>query len=348
MTAIVPPDAAILALAPNWLGDAAMCTPALRAVRHRYPAATLTVAGRPAVCALLEGLPWLDAVEPIPPRPNLRDLVALGRRLAPKARDAAVVFPHGFRAALLAWLTRAQVRLGYDRGGRSLLLTHKVPPHRENGQIAPVYMTREYLGLAEALGCSDDERGLELATPPEAVARVREVLGPHRPKIGLAPGAAFGPSKQWPVERYARVAEHLTHKLGAQCCVLTGPDERETRAALLESARVPIAEPDGGTPSIAMLKASIAELDLLIGNDSGPRHVAVAFGVPVVCIMGPTKPVYSCGPYERGQVLRVDVDCGPCQQPTCRTDHRCMTRIGVDWVVEAAAAILAGERQGGR
>ena len=91
---------------------------------------------------------------------------------------------------------------------------------------------------------------------------------------------------------------------------------------------------------MALLKATISQLDLLIGNDSGTRHVAVAFGVPTICIMGPTSPVYSEGPYERGQVLRVDVDCGPCQKPICETDHRCMTQITPDTVVQAAMAFL--------
>ena len=86
----------------------------------------------------------------------------------------------------------------------------------------------------------------------------------------------------------------------------------------------------------------ISQLDLLIANDSGPRHVAVAFHVPTVCIMGPTSPRYTEGPYERGKVLRVDVDCGPCQKPVCETDHRCMTRIAVEHVVAAAEAALQG------
>ena len=64
--------------------------------------------------------------------------------------------------------------------------------------------------------------------------------------------------------------------------------------------------------------------------------MAVAFKVPTVCVMGSTAPVYSEGPYEKGRVLRIDVDCGPCQKPDCETDHRCMTGISPEWVVEAA------------
>jgi heptosyltransferase-2 len=96
----------------------------------------------------------------------------------------------------------------------------------------------------------------------------------------------------------------------------------------------------GGAPSIARLKAAIAGVDLLIGNDSGPRHIAIAFKKPVVCIMGSTSPAYTESPWEWGEVLRVDVDCGPCQKPHCVTDHRCMTGVTVERTVAAAVKWL--------
>jgi heptosyltransferase-2 len=154
--------------------------------------------------------------------------------------------------------------------------------------------------------------------------------------VGIAPGAAFGPSKCWLPERYAAVADALAERAGARCVLLTGPGEEATREAVLSAARHPLIECHGGAPGIARLKATIARLDLHIGNDSGPRHLAIAFGKPVICIMGSTSPRYTDSPWERGEVLRVDVDCGPCQQPTCATDHRCMTRIDVPRVVDAA------------
>jgi heptosyltransferase-2 len=110
---------------------------------------------------------------------------------------------------------------------------------------------------------------------------------------------------------------------------------------VLAAARRPLFRPDCGQPTIDTLKATVSLLELLVCNDSGARHVAVAFKVPALSILGPTSPAYSSGPYEQGEVLRVDVDCGPCQRPTCRTDHRCMTRISTERVVEAALRYLA-------
>lgn len=335
----IPAPETVLALAPNWLGDAAMCTPALRALKRRFPEAPLTVAGTPAVCALLEGLPWLDALHPVPYRAGPGELWRHARLLAPHARDLAVVFPHSFRAALMARLTGARRRLGQDRGGRRVLLTDTVQPHRENGQITPIYMAHEYLDLLAPLGAVDDNAGLELAAPAEETALLRERFAGPGPLVALAPGAAFGPSKRWFPESFAKVADNLAADCGARCVLLTGPGEEDTRDAVLAAAKTPLLQcPKGG---LGMLKAALSLADLLIGNDSGPRHIAIAFKTPVVCIMGPTSPAYTHSPWERGRLLRVDVDCGPCQKPTCATDHRCMTGVTVEAVTGAARAVLA-------
>ena len=327
------PGAHVLALLPNWLGDVAMCTPALRALSR---VGTLTVAGNPSACDLIEGLPWCARRVPFAARPGALTLLSTAWRLRPHARDVTVVFPHSFRAALLARLTGSKRRIGQARDGRSSLLTDAIPPHMENGRIVPVYMAREYLELAMAPGGEDDGQGLELAADAELVRQIGRFFITKGPRVGIAPGAAFGPSKRWPAERYAEVADILTKRAKAQCMLLTGPNEEDTRLAVMAAAKESLFCFEAGRRSVHALKAAISQLDLLIGNDSGPRHVAVAFHVPVVCIMGPTSPLYSEGPYERGRVLRIDADCAPCQKPECETGHRCMTEITADQVARAA------------
>jgi len=330
----------IVALIPNWLGDVVMCTPALRALHRKFPSATLTVVGRRSACDMLRGLEWIHRFEIIGARPGMLDMLRGGRRLRYAGRDLAVVFPHSFRAALMSRVIGSRRRVGYARNGRNRLLTHLVEPYREGGVITPIYMAREYLDLLAPLGCDDDGEGLELAASPRAVAGVKEHLVGKGPFVGIAPGAAFGPSKRWDPERYAEVADRLHDTTGAQGILITGPGEEDTRDAVLTAAKHRLAVCDEGFPTIDTLKATVSQLDLLIGNDSGPRHVAVAFHVPTICIMGPTKPASSVGPYELGRVLRVAVDCGPCQKPVCATDHRCMTRISTDTVVETAQHYL--------
>ena len=334
----------ILAILPNWLGDAAMCTPALRTLHQRFPDAELTVAGPPAACALVDGLPFISHAVPYAPRPGLLRLLRLGRALRPYARDLTVVFPHSFRAAAIAKATGSRRILAYGRNSRSWLVTDAVEPLMQDGNIAPTYMAWEYLDLLDGLDCEYDGFGLQLNADPMAVARVKEHLVGPGPFVGFAPGAAFGDSKRWPVERFAETANRLAEEEGAQCVLLTGPGEEALRDTMLDAVRTPLIICDEKRPTIDTLKATISLLDLLIANDSGPRHVGVGFSIPTICIMGPTEPVYTDSPYERGRVLRVDVDCGPCQRPTCRTDHRCMTEITPDDVVSAALAYLPKAR----
>src|SRR5690606_30009398 len=185
----------VLALAPNWLGDVAMCTPALRALRTRFPDAHLTVAGRGSACALLKGIPWIDTLHPLPAPSGAMALLKAAAALRGGRPELAVVFPHSFRAALTARESGARRRIGYDRDNRRMLLTDAVDPHRVNGVITPIYMTTEYLKLIAPLGCVDDGRNLELVADKRAIAAVREHLPEGGPLVGIAPGAAFGPSK---------------------------------------------------------------------------------------------------------------------------------------------------------
>ncbi len=333
----------ILALVPNWLGDAAMCTPALRTLHRRFPKARLAIAGRGLIVDLLKGLPYIHEAFVLPKRPGPLVMARLGWRMRTAARDLAVVFPHSLRAAVQARMSGARRVLGYARNSRAWLLTDKVAPNTRNGRIEPVYMVWEYLDLLAPLGCEYDGFGMELVADPLAVARVKEHLVGEGPFVGIAPGAAFGPSKRWPAERFAAVADRLS-ETGAQCVLLTGPGEEDTRDAIRKSAKHELKCCDEGHPTVDTLKAAVSLMKLLVCNDSGPRHVAIAMGVPAVCVMGPTRPVYSEGPYETGRVLRVDVDCGPCQKPVCATDHRCMTLVSPEAVAEAAMAYLPKAR----
>lgn len=334
----------VVVFAPNWLGDVVMCTPAIRTIAQRFPHAHLTVVGKPSNCKLLEGLPSIQEFCPIPAKAGLLSMLRLANRFRGRPKDLAIVFPHSTRAALTARVAGCKRVLGYDRGGRARLLTDALEPHKVDGVTTPKYMAWEYLDLLDPLGCEYDGFGLELVADAHAVARMKEHLVGERPYVGIAPGAAFGPSKLWPSERFAAVADALHEQMGASCVLLTGPGEEAIRDAVQAAAKHPLIECDERNPTMDSLKATMSLLDLFVGNDSGPRHVAVAFNVPTVILMGPTSPLYSEGPYERGRVLRVDVDCGPCHKPICATDHRCLTRIHENDVIEAAKDVLRKAR----
>jgi len=207
-------------------------------------------------------------------------------------------------------------------------------------------MTREYLDLVQAVDAEDDGAGLELGLNPAMKARLEPVLAGEGPLVAIAPGAAFGPSKRWMPEGFAAVADALAERLGARLLLLTGPDEEETRAAVIGLAKSDFIDVPREAGGVGAMKALIARSDLLICNDSGPRHIAVAFGRPVVCIMGPTSPLYTNGPYEKGAVLRLDLECSPCQKPVCPLEHhRCMRDITPEHVLDAALAALSNHSE---
>lgn len=331
----------ILALAPNWLGDAAMATPAFRALKQLHKNAFLTIAGSAAVCALLEESPWADALHPLPVRAGLPVLRREAHSLKNAGRDLIVVFPHSFRSALLARLIGGKERIGYARNGRSFLLTHPVEPYREEGRITPIYMSEEYLNLVAPAGAIGDNAGLELGVSAVLLKETKERLHGTTPLVGIAPGAAFGPSKRWIPEAFAKTADLLFEKRGARCVLITGPNEKDLAQEIRAAAKHPLLEIPRADAGIAGLKAVTASLDLLICNDSGPRHIAVAFHVPVVCIMGSTSPRYTDSPYEKGTVIREPLPCSPCQKAVCPLGHHlCMRLITPERVFSAADALL--------
>ncbi len=347
----MPPDK-ILVLAPNWVGDVVMATPAFRALRASFPAAEITLVIRPYVRKVLDGAPWFDRIVPFDRRRkgSLADAVRVIRRFRAQGFDLAVVFPNAFSTALLARLGGARKRVGYVRDRRAFLLTKAIPRPGEEpggpGAFQPVYMADYYLDLAKAAGAEPAGRLLELFLTPETERKTRALfsdlgVGDRDRLVGLNPGAAFGSSKCWMPERFAEAGDRLAERLGARCLVLAGPGEEEVQRTIASSMRSgPLVPPPEAVP-LDVLKGVVARLDLLVTNDTGPRHFANAFRVPSVVLMGPTDPRYTHSGDERAVVLRADVDCGPCHLKTCPTDHRCMKALTPGMVVEAAEALLS-------
>jgi len=330
---------------PNWIGDAVMATPALRAVRRGFPESHIALLLKPNISELLNGLPFFDEMIPIPADQDFRSLARLAFALRRKNFDLGLIFTHSFRSAMFARLAGVRRRVGYSAQGRGFLLTDALHFPTEGRRKRPQYMGDEYLGIVRYVGCKATDRSPELAFTSEAMARAEELLSlsgteEERPLVGIAPGAFFGPSKLWYPERWAAVADALVDRSEALVFILTAPVERELYQQIESNMRTRPA-PLRETPvSLDLLKAIVSELDLLLCTDCGVRHVAVAFGVPTVVIMGPTDPRYTQTECEKGVVVRKEVECSPCHKKVCPTDHRCMQRITPEMVLEAASGLL--------
>jgi heptosyltransferase-2 len=326
---------------PNWVGDVVMATPALAALRAGHPAAEIVAEGRPYLAGLVRGIPSVDAF-----LPELRGLSARARALRARGFALAVVLPDSVRSALAPFLARVPVRAGYARDPlRRALLTRALAPPREAGRRVPISMIERYLRITRALGCPDVEPrtslSVDAAARETAARRLAEAgLAPGARTLVVTPGASFGSSKLWPPGHFAAAADAIAKRHGLAVVLAPGPGEealcREIARALEAPAAV-LAEPP---TSLAELAALIGSAALHLGNDTGPRHIAVALGTPTVVLIGPTDPRHTAHQLERQRVLREDVPCSPCGLKACPIDHRCMTRIGPERAVAAAAELL--------
>ena len=360
------PAERILIRCPNWIGDMIAATAALRCMRANYPQAHIALLLKAYVRPVIAHAPWADEVVEADPRGGLAGLLATARRLRHAPRyDLALLLTQSFNSALMVRLAGAKRRVGHARNGRRLLLTDAAPwPGRglvlrseesllrrvaENPRLAP--KVQVYSSLLEYLGCSGaDDRRPEVFTSPEDEAQAEKLLAARgreaaRPLLVIVPGAAYGASKLWPPARFARVADALAASRGLQAVVLTGPGEEPIGAEIARAMKAPTISFREGEVSFGALKAIVRRSALMICNDTGPRHLAIAYNVPVVVLMGPTSPIVTHSDYPRTAILRQDVPCGPCYRRRCPTDHRCMTLITPEMVLAAAEALLDGGMQ---
>lgn len=379
---------------PNWLGDLAMATPTLRALRRHFgPEARLVGILRPYLADVLAGAGWLDEQWFFDPRaedPSLHS-AAVARRMRAERFDLAVLMTNSLRTAWLAWRGQARERVGYVRYGRGPLLTKKLyPPRgrkssRKRGQapfvrstqravpangacplfrpLTPVPMVETYLELARAVGCGDESPRLELTTTPadeRSADQVFERLGLRSDGrvAAINSSGAYGGSKLWPVEYFAKLARRIIDELDHDVLVLCGPKEREIAREIVRQAggakgTVPFSliRKSGQSPGrvvsmadqpmdLGTAKACIRRCRWMVSTDSGPRHVAAALGLPVVTLFGPMLPVWSENPTQRAINLVLDLDCIGCHKRVCPLKHhRCMRELTVDRVFAAVTEL---------
>lgn len=346
----------LLIIAPNWVGDAVLATPALRAMRAGLTGTHIMVLARPAIAEVLSGTPFFDELLVYPTAPNgkRRGSWAIAADLRRTRFDAAVLMPNSFRSAWLTWLARIPRRIGYARDGRSVLLTDRLRPIKQGRRFAVESMLPYYARLAEAVGCPVTDNRLELSIGPDDVAAVNALLGepahlgesgePARPRARLFvlnPGGAFGPSKYWPADRFGQLADRLIDRFGGRVVISGSPTEKPIVDAVAGAMKHPAVRVTDSPIRLSAVRELIRRADLLVTNDTGPRHFAIAFGRPVVTLFGSTDPAWTethC-PHERE--VRIDLPCSPCQQKVCPLGHHdCMQKMTVDLVEQAAVDLL--------
>ena len=337
-----------------------MATPALRAFRDRFPEARITYLMRRYVKPIYAGMPWADRLITYrPTRSRGGDgTFRLGRLVKAGKFDLAILLPNSFKSALVCKIAKIDRVLGYDRDARGMLLTDKLIPLRYDGAYVPTPMVGYYLGLSRYLGAEDRGTQLELFVTDSERREALDVLAragidasvdrPARsggkPLVILNPGAQYGAAKCWLPEYFAAVNDRLVDELGATVIVSSAPRERKIVEEIAKHAKRPFIDTGKLGPSLGAVKEIIRRADLMITNDTGPRHIAAALNVPVVTIFGPTHPEWTEIDFPFERQVAVKVFCGPCQRKTCPLDHRCMIRVTPDMVFDRAIELLGSLR----
>jgi heptosyltransferase-2 len=261
--------------------------------------------------------------------------------------ETAVLLTNSMRTGLLARASGARQRVGYVRYARGPLLTKRLQPLRQEGRLKRHPMVDYYLELAYALGCPEESKRLELATTTDderAADRLwsRFNLRPDRVVL-LNSSGAFGASKLWPVEYSAELARRIAVELEHGVLVLCGPSERDSARRIVQLADHPRVVGMADEPlSIGLSKACVRRSRLMVTTDSGPRHFAVAFGVPLVTLFGPTPAIWGENPFAREIQLSAPIDCLGCHQRTCPFGHhRCMRDLTAATVFQAVVRQLS-------
>jgi len=336
----------ILVRATNWVGDVVMCMPAFDALRVNFPESHIAVLARPWVAALFENHPGVDEIIPYTKgRGVFKDLAEMIRviRLVRNLKfDLAVLFQNAFEAALIAYLGRVPLRVGYNTDGRRILLTHAVIRDKE---ILRKHQVEYYLAILRAMGCEAPTREPHLHVGVKEDAAIRGLLSSHGVTeedflVGLSAGAIFGPAKRWPVERFAAIGDRSRERWGAKVLLIGSEKDGSTCLDLSQAMKHEVLNLCGKT-SLGEAMALIQRCRFFVSNDSGLMHIGAALGVPTVSIFGSTNPV-ATGPRGKwARMVKHDLDCSPCLKPECRIGYRCLLSVETEEVWEAMEKLRA-------
>lgn len=335
------------------VSNAVMSTPAVRTLRENFPESEITVLAHPGVGDVFRYSPRIDRLleyEQKGRHKGVRGLLQLVAELRQECFDCAILLQNTFEAALIAWMADIPVRAGYITNGRGLLLTHGVFRTMEAVKKHEVHA---YQRLMLGLGLRPVAGEQELFIPGEQIDAVKarihtlaEVEFGRQPLIGFNPGAALSPAKQWPAEKYARLAQMICHHLRARIVLFGTETERATCSEII--AQSGTAAPRmlnlAGATTLVEAMALIGECDVFVSNDSGLMHLAAALQTPLVALFGSTDHIANGPRAENAVILRKPLPCSPCKKAHCPEKHfRCMRLIDHDEVYAAVAGLLEAQ-----
>ena len=341
----------LLVRSTNWIGDAVMTTPAVRTIRQNFPDAEITLLALPWVADIFRASPHVDHIflyRKDERHAGLKGKLQLAEDLRQEKFDAVVLLQNAFEAAFISFLARIPVRAGYTTDGRGLLLTHGV---KKKSSIKGKHQVHYYQEMLAGLGLTPGKNELEVAVSKESLQWAREFLHDLIDEktttiVGLNPGAAYGPAKRWPADKFTSLAGQISEDPDTLILVFgTDADKEAARqiSGAVEDKKKIISMCGRTTLSQAM--ALISMCRVFVTNDSGLMHISAGLKTPTVAVFGSTNPV-TTGPYsEKAAIVRSEMDCSPCLKTHCPKEHfQCMENIGVDEVFHAVQQFFDREQ----
>ncbi|MCF8074956.1 MAG: lipopolysaccharide heptosyltransferase II [Desulfotignum sp.] len=340
----IPSCPRILIRAANWVGDAIMTTPVIRAVRKNFPDAHITVLAKPWVIPVYENNPYVDDVmvyDAAGRHKMGRGTLRLTSDIRQRQFDLAILMQNAFEAALLVSLAQVPVRVGYNTDARTWLLKPAIPL---DPALKKTHLIDYYLGILTGAGLTTHGRNMDLhmssSDRDAAVHRLAQInTMAATPVLGINPGATGGTAKRWFPDRYAALCKRLAKTYDTRILIFGGPKDRalgEQVGAMAPGCCVNLA----GETTLGQAFALIHQCDLFVTNDSGLMHAAAALNISQVAIIGSTDPKATSPDSPASTVIRMPVPCAPCLKDDCPTDHACMERITVDMVFDTCCRIL--------
>jgi lipopolysaccharide heptosyltransferase II len=317
----------ILIRSSNWLGDAVMSVPAVRAIKGGRPDAHVTVAVPGKLAALWKIVPEADEILVLPSK-SVLTAAQLFRQKPPF--DVAILFPNSLRSALEVFLARIPRRVGLTGHWRGWLLNQRP---RESFPRGIVHQTYKYLELASMIGA---------IVKPEFPSANSINSRRDQLRFALCPGAEYGPAKQWP--RFAEVAQEMAARFPVQWILFGTTGDAAVGFELAEKLGEKCVNRIGQT-TLEELIDELGACDLLLTNDTGTMHLAALLRVPTISIFGSTEPLRT-GPLGRGhRIFRHHVECSPCFLRECPLDFRCMHAVTSAEVIAAIHQMISGQAE---
>jgi heptosyltransferase II len=339
----------ILVRGTNWIGDSVVTLPALRELRRIFPQAKISLLIKPWVSGIFEDADFIDEVIVYD-----RDHKGVWRTMSELRRrrfDLAVLFQNAFEAAVLSFGSRSPLRMGFPTEWRGFLLTHTLSLTPEIRALHQIYYYLHIVSQIEErlTGRSFvNFKKFDYRLPVRESRRdaIREKLvsmgcNTNKRLVALNPGATNSRAKRWPADRFGLLADTLID-MGAEVLFVGANSEIDITMA---ASGVMKREPKilTGRTTLSESIALLSVCDLIISNDTGPGYIAAALERPTLTIFGPTNEGMICPFGANAEMIRHKVDCSPCMLRDCPIDHRCMTGISVDMVVNRAQNLLAAK-----